>query len=262
MTHGDDDDGEVLPNGSPILDDEDAVSVDETDETEDEDGGAGEALDDADDEDDEDAAGLEPEPEPQPNSRQRRSQTRWQKTQEELAATRKRAEEAEARAKALEVQQQREATERQQTLDQQRAARREMMTPEERLNDEVQELRAQMRYNREMDEFQRQDAADKANFDAMVRTNKVYARHQEAVERNLKDIRARGTNLSRDAILRYLIGDEALKQATPKPATPKATRKVVSKPTNSRGDGASTQSSRGSSSAKEQLRKRLENIPL
>ena len=198
-----------------------------------------------------------------PPARQRRSQSRWQQREQELAATRRRAEEAEARAAQLASERQREEAQRLHAQAQERDRRREMMTPEERTADELQELRAQINYQAQMDRFHRTDAEDRATFQAKASVNKVYKRHQTRVEEELRKARASGTNLSREQILRYIIGDEAIKMSeqTSKPQAT-ARRRVVSKPVNSRGDSTSTPGKRSPSSDKEALRKRLENIPL
>ena len=196
------------------------------------------------------------------SSQQRRSQTRWQAREKELAETRRRAEEAEARAAQLAAQQQREQAQRQQAQLAEREQRRAVMTPEERTADELQEIRAQMNFQRDMDAFYRNDAADKAQYDAKATVNKVYKRHQATVEKKLQQARNNGWNIPREQILANVIGEEALKMAEQSSKPTPTRRKPVSKPSNSRGDGASTPGRRNSSSDKEALKKRLENIPL
>jgi len=196
-------------------------------------------------------------------ARQRRSQSRWQQREQELAATRRRAEEAEARAIQLASERQREEAQRFHAQQQERERRREMMTPEERTAEELQELRAQINYQAQMDRFYRTDAEDRATFQAKASVNKVYERHQTRVEEELRKARASGTNLSREQILRYIIGDEAIKMSE-QTSRPRATtkRRTVSYPINSRGDSTSTPGKRSPSSDKDALRKRLENVPL
>ena len=195
-------------------------------------------------------------------SQQRRSQTRWQARERELAETRRRAEEAEARAAQLAAQQQREQAQRQHAQLAEREQRRAAMTPEERTSDELQEIRAQMNFQRDMDAFYRNDAADKAQYDAKSTVNKVYKRHQATVEKKLQQARNNGWNIPREQILANVIGEEALKMAEQSSKPTPTRRKPVSEPSNSRGDGASTPGRRNSSSDKEALKKRLENIPL
>jgi hypothetical protein len=136
------------------------------------------------------------------------------------------------------------------------------MMPEERLADELGELRAQINYQRQMDQFYRGDAEDRAQYSAKASVNKTYKRYATEVETKLKQSRANGWNIPREEILANIVGKAALGMAE-QSSKPKPThRKSVSKPVNSRGDGASTQGRRGSSSDKEALRKRLENLPL
>jgi hypothetical protein len=195
-------------------------------------------------------------------SRQRRSQTRWQAREKELAETRRRAEEAEARAAQLAADRQREEALRQQAATQEREQRRALMTPEERNADELAQLRAEINYNRSMDQFWRADAEDKANYAAQAKVNKVYKRHEAEVEKLLKQYRGQGSNISREQLLRYVIGNEALKMAEQSNKPQSERRKQVSKPINSRGDGASTPGRRAPTSDKAALRKRLEGMSL
>jgi len=195
-------------------------------------------------------------------SRQRRSQSRWQAREKELAEVRRRAEEAETKAAQLAAQQQRAEAQRQQVLQAEREQRRAAMTPEERLSDELGEIRAQINFQRDMDTFHRNDAADKAQYDARASVNPIYKRHQTEVEKQLRTARANGWNIPREEILANVIGKEALRMAE-QPSKPRsATRKPISKPVNSRGDGASTPGRHNSSSEHEARRKRLENMPL
>lgn len=195
-------------------------------------------------------------------SRQRRSQSRWQKREQELEATRRRAEEAEARANTLASQRQQEEARRQQALQADREQRRANMLPEERTAEDINELRAQISYQQQMDQFYRNDAEDRAQYEAKCSSNKVYKRHRTEVEKILKQARAGGMNLPREQILYNVVGREALGVSERNSSSQPTRRKSVSKPVNSRGDGASTPGKRGPSSDKEALRKRLENIPL
>jgi len=119
-----------------------------------------------------------------------------------------------------------------------------------------------MNFQRDMDAFYRNDAADKAQYDAKATVNKVYKRHQATVEKKLQQARNNGWNIPREQILANVIGEEALKMAEQSSKPTPTRRKPVSKPSNSRGDGASTPGRRSPSSDKEALKKRLENIPL
>jgi beta-lactamase class A len=63
-------------------------------------------------------------------------------------------------------------------------------------------------------EFRTQDAVDKAGYDAKATLNPVYARYQEEVESQLQGLRNNGQNVPRENILRFILGDRALKGAT------------------------------------------------
>jgi hypothetical protein len=199
---------------------------------------------------------------PEVPSRQRRSQSRWQARERELAELRQQKAEAEARANALAAQRQQDEAQRQRILQEQREQRRAVMTPEERTAEELQEIRAQINYQRDMDTFYRNDAADKAQFDAKTTVNKVYKRHQAAVEAELKKARANGWNIPREEILANIVGKEVMQVANRSTQPQPTRRKSVSKPVNSRSDATSTPGKRNSSSEHEARKKRLENIPL
>jgi hypothetical protein len=138
-----------------------------------------------------------------------------------------------------------------------------MMTPEERTQDDIATLRAQMNYQSQLDQFHRTDASDKANYQAKATVNKTYKKYEPQVEALLQQSRNSGWNIPREKLLATIIGEEVLGM-TAKSSTPKSTpRRAVSKPVNSRGDSTSTSGARSSSLGKhEALKKRLENIPL
>jgi hypothetical protein len=198
----------------------------------------------------------------EPPSRQRRSQSRWQARERELAEARQRADEAEQRASALAAEQQRSQAHAQQAAQQDRQRRRELMTPEERISDEVQELRGQISFQAQMDAFYRNDAEDRANYQARATVDKTYKKYQSQVETELKRTRNLGWNIPREEILANIVGKDVLKVAGKTRAPGPAHRRAVSKPVNSRGDGTSTPGRRGPSLERAALAKRLENIPL
>ena len=158
---------------------------------------------------------------------------------------------------------QRDEAQRQRAAQEQREQQRQLMTPEERNAADIQAIAAQVNFQRDMDAFYRNDASDKAQYDAKVHAgDKVYKRHQKAVEAELKRCRDRGFNVPREELLYREIGKEALNVAEQSTRSTATRRKPVSKPSNSRGDATSTPGKRGPSSDKEALRKRLENMPL
>ena len=256
----DEDDLEQLGDLDDVTDDEDEGNERPGDEGGQE-GVEGEAEDGTEDEGE--GQGQPGRVEPQLNSRQRRSQGHWQARERELAETRRRAEEAEARAAQLAAERQRDEAQRQRAAQEQREQQRQLMTPEERNAADIQAIAAQVNFQRDMDAFYRNDASDKAQYDAKVHAgDKVYKRHQKAVEAELKRCRDRGFNVPREELLYREIGKEALNVAEQSTRSTATRRKPVSKPSNSRGDATSTPGKRGPSSDKEALRKRLENMPL
>lgn len=274
----------------PILDEiEEEDFLDDADE-EDEDGGAspeGEA-DEHDDEDDgqgeperseEDEDGEDEEDTPDDkgeddefgkdsvndrgNSRQRRSQNRFQTLANDKKALEERLAKAERDLQTRAEQEQRQSAEASRLAQLERETHLATLTPEERNALEIKELRGQIRYQEDMNKFRQADIRDAAEYKATAKVNPLYQRHAAAVEKSLAQLRGQGQNMPREALLRYHIGEEMLKnsQKSSKQLTPQKTRKVP-KPNNSRADVSSSQGKRKSSSERDALRKRLENIEL
>jgi len=92
----------------------------------------------------------------------------------------------------------------------QRDARRATMSPEDRMYDVLSEHTEAWGREKQSLTLGMADQMDKAAFDAKCSVNKTYAKRQEAVEKKLADLRANGQSAPREAVLRWIIGDQAL----------------------------------------------------
>lgn len=219
------------------------------------------------------ADGLEEEPRSNGdgrNSRERRSQSSWKRREEkfqaELEAERKAKAASDAKLQALEAERQAQEARRVQEVNNNREEMLSRMTPEERNAFEIQEMRAQIAYNNQMRELQTWDAQDKAKFESIANSDselgRIYKKNAATIEKHLTDIRARNTNMPRDVLLRYELGDQVLKAlANKKPSKSQPTRKVQKAP-NSRGDASRTPARSNLPSDREARKKRLENVRL
>lgn len=125
------------------------------------------------------------------------------------------------------------------------AARLELMEPHERVayqaNKDKQELQNQVN----MLALQMQDARDEAAFNAKASIDPRYAAHLESVNRMHAELRSKGVSTSREDILAYQIGKQALAQAAKADTEKRATadkRKaaVAGKPASARSDQGAT----------------------
>jgi hypothetical protein len=62
-------------------------------------------------------------------------------------------------------------------------------------------------------EFNSYDANDKASFQGLCARNPVVAAMEDEVEKTLKEYRANGQNATREAVVKYLLGEKALAKA-------------------------------------------------
>jgi hypothetical protein len=144
-----------------------------------------------------------------------------------------------------EYQRQQHFARQRETYDQ-REARRAVMTPEERNSDDW--LTWQQGINATVQGARTQfaDEMDQAKFEAKAAINPLYAKWEERVERIFQDRKRAGMPMAqREVIMKYLIGEAAMKQAPSQSRKAKAEgRKRVQaaqvRPGSSRGDAATT----------------------
>jgi hypothetical protein len=144
----------------------------------------------------------------------------------------------------------------------QRAARFAIMTPQEQIAETLRESEA--RFEQRMQGFQVQTAetADRTAFQAKAAVDPLYAKWAPKVEGKLAELRTKGTNVEREVLLKFMIGEAALERRSSKEGkleTAGAQRRVASqraRPTNS---GSDTQAVRRQTTS---LERRLENTPI
>lgn len=104
---------------------------------------------------------------------------------------------------------------------------------------------------------QAQDINDRTEFTTLASTNpKVYSKYQGRVEEFVQNLRRQGQSAPRLAVLRFLIGEDVLKNAGAKPKTP-ASRPAT---TVNRGAPAPIRSDARSTSAKSEREKRAARL--
>jgi hypothetical protein len=103
-----------------------------------------------------------------------------------------------------------------------RAEKLSLMEPHEKeaflQKEEIQQLRNEMRAT----QMHSMDATDKAAYEAKALGNPIYAKHRDAVEKALKTLRSNGNTTTREELLKWVIGHEAL---SAKPAKANAAKK-------------------------------------
>ncbi len=136
------------------------------------------------------------------------------------------------------------------------------MEPWERTEYFRQQDKAEMASHLQRIEFNSQEAADKSAYETLASRLPVAAKLRDAVEERLADMRRSGTTAPRETVLKWIIGDRAVANASR--ATGKARKtatanrdRQVARPSAGRGDTAPTDR-RGDSAAARA--KRLENM--
>lgn len=131
-----------------------------------------------------------------------------------------------------------------------------LMEPTERAVFLQAERIEQMNHQMMVSELRSEDRADKAAYDARATVDPRYARNKDSVEQELKDLRAKGINATREQCLVQVLGRKLLSEKPRKGAREAAAQRVASvkgKPTSARstpaapagkGDGLSDLESR------------------
>ena len=148
--------------------------------------------------------------------------------------------------------------------EQERTSRRALLTPEERMAEDIHDSEQRTLRTVQQQTFAMQDATDKSSYDAKASTTPLYSRWRDRVETERSRLLQNGANVGRRAVLAYLIGDKALQQAeSGKPSSQRAqghrrVERQTVRPGNSRNDmQPSDRRGRGKS-----LEERLANQPL
>lgn len=140
-----------------------------------------------------------------------------------------------------------------------RAARMALMTPEERTEFRLAE--AEQRNARTMQEmqFQHADALDRTTFEMRAAADPIVKKYAAEVEQRLTQLRAQGQNVSRQALLAFIVGEKALAKRGNQNLQAKGQRQIArqqARPVNGKGDVA-PQRGRNSTPAQ-----RLEGVPI
>jgi len=193
----------------------------------------------------------EPEQTRQPSRGENRFQTLRNDNQRlngELAETRRRLDELA-----------RQVTQPRGESPEQRAQRFALMTPQEQMAETLRE--SEQRHAQQMQGFQAQmlDQADRTQFQAKAAVDPLYAKWGPKVEGKLAELRARGNNIEREVLLKFMIGEAALERRGSKEGkrevqqAQKRVQNARTKPSNS---GSDTQTQRRQADS---LERRLEN---
>lgn len=150
--------------------------------------------------------------------------------------------------------------------EQEKWERRAMMAPADALREVQEEARQEFRQAFQMQQFTTQDLIDKQAYEAQARTSRIHQQYQSQVETMLRAERTAGNyGATRDGILKYLVGQDAIARATgAAPAQRRAAAGRVSgqqaRPTGARSDAARPQ--RPAADSVEAARARIAGKPL
>ena len=95
-----------------------------------------------------------------------------------------------------------------------RAERVALMTPEEKANFESQEKIASLQNESRATQLLILDMGDKNEYAVRCAKDSVAAKYKDRVEELLASMRKNGTNAPRDTLLKYLVGEDALKRSS------------------------------------------------
>jgi hypothetical protein len=196
------------------------------------------------------AAAEEDKPRSRAAARIEKLSTSAREATERAAAAETKARDLEARLARLE--QPRETPE-------QVAQRMALMTPEERLEYKLDQAERRNQQNMQAMSFQMQETADKTAFQALRARDSVAERYADRVEAELARLRTQGQNVSREALLDYMVGKDIRSKSgsAKKKQQGDGERRIArqtAQPGNARGDSAPAK--RGEKS----LEERLENV--
>jgi hypothetical protein len=100
-----------------------------------------------------------------------------------------------------------------QESEEQRQTRRALMTPEERVTDDLAQIRREFAETQRQQHFQTQAYLDKTNYDAKAATNPVYAKYRDVIEEQFQRQLSLGRPVEREILLQNHLGKLALESA-------------------------------------------------
>lgn len=144
-----------------------------------------------------------------------------------------------------------------------RADRLALMSPEERIREEVQESLARNERNTATMVAQLRDQSDRNDFNAEIERSPLAKKFAGRVEQELANIRTRGQDLPRKVILAQLVGLQVLSQkGKPNPARNERQRQQQSRPANGRGDVPADRGARRGTGTVEDIERRFGDVPI
>lgn len=145
----------------------------------------------------------------------------------------------------------------------QRAQRRSSLTPEERVSEDLRESEARITQQMRGMQLSNWDQNDRTLFESKAVNDPRYKRFMAKVEQEFQRIRSEGGGAAREAILRYLIGDEYLARpigsSKQRADAGKRLKANTTRPANTRGDTNAGKRERGGGKT---LEERLSDVPL
>jgi len=213
------------------------------------------------DEEDEPVDITDPDPEPEPKKGRlaaRREALREREETERLGRIRAEEELARLRNEQSRLEQERER------------ARALAEENDEKIPYEQRIYKYTQRRDREIEQRQAQlearllDTADRSEYAAKAQTNATYAKYKDRVEQRLQQMRQQGNNAQREAILKFLVGEDALAPKAQKAAS-KQKDEAAARVTKARGEPTNARSDARAGGGKAKLKdleKRLTDVPL
>lgn len=89
-----------------------------------------------------------------------------------------------------------------------------LMTPDERIAYQFDQMRNEFRNERLASEARIADQNDRTAYSAKAATNAIYRKYEGEVERLHQDLRSKGQNVAREAILKFRLGEKMLEKAS------------------------------------------------
>jgi hypothetical protein len=144
----------------------------------------------------------------------------------------------------------------------QRAARFALMTPQEQMSETLRESEQRTAALVQQVQMQSSDAADRAAFQSRAAVDPLYAKWGPKVEGKLAELRARGNNVEREVLLKFMIGEAALERrgsTAGKAEVKQAQKRVASQRTRPTNSGSDTAPQRRQ---QQTLERRLEDVQI
>lgn len=145
----------------------------------------------------------------QPDRQSSRSERRHQVQQQAIRERDQRIADLERRMDAV-LSQSRQPIQQTMETPEQREQRLSLLDPVERMQVEMREARVTHERQLQTMQFTLQDQGDKSTYDAKALVDPLYSKWAPKVESELAALRAKGQNVGREQLLKYLIGDAAL----------------------------------------------------